>query len=55
MLIAIYHMLKNNEGFKDLGESYYMQFNREGKINAYLKKLKELGWKENTGIRLAVT
>ena len=44
MLTAIYHMLKEGVGFKDLGADYYNQFNRERKINAYLKKLKALGW-----------
>ena len=44
MLIAIYHILKEGVAFKDLGAEYYNQFNRERKINAYLKKLKALGW-----------
>ena len=44
MLIAIYHILKDGVVFKDLGADYYNQFNRERKINAYLKKLKALGW-----------
>lgn len=43
MLIAIYHILKDSVAFKDLGSEYYNQFNRERKINAYLKKLKALG------------
>ena len=30
--------------FQDLGADYYNQFNKERKINAYLKKLKSLGW-----------
>lgn len=46
MLIAIYHILKDNVEFKDLGAEYYSQFNRERKINAYLKKLYSLGWEE---------
>ncbi len=45
MLIAIYHILKDGVVFKDLGADYYNQFNKERKINAYLKKLKTLGWK----------
>ncbi|MBP2070999.1 transposase [Thermoanaerobacterium butyriciformans] len=45
MLIAIYHMLKENKPYKELGEDYYNQFNKERKINAYLKKLYALGWK----------
>lgn len=44
MLIAIYHIIKDGVAFKDLGADYYNQFNRERKINAYLKKLKALGW-----------
>jgi len=44
MLTAIYHILKEGTVFKDLGAEYYNQFNKECKINAYLKKLKELGW-----------
>ena len=44
MLIAVYHILKDGVVFKDLGADYYNQFNKERKINAYLKKLKALGW-----------
>lgn len=44
MLIAIYHILEDSIVFKDLGADYYNQFNKERKINAYLKKLKALGW-----------
>ncbi len=44
MLIAIYHIIKDGVVFKDLGADYYNQFNKERKINAYLKKLKALGW-----------
>lgn len=44
MLVAIYHILKEGVAFKDLGADYYNQFNKERKINAYLKKLKVLGW-----------
>ncbi len=44
MLIAIYHILADGIVFKDLGADYYNQFNKERKINAYLKKLKALGW-----------
>lgn len=43
MLIAIYHMLKNNTLFKDLGKDYYTQFNKESKARYYMKKLQELG------------
>lgn len=45
MLVAIYHILKDGVVFKVLGADYYNQFNKERKINTYLKKLKALGWK----------
>lgn len=44
MLVAIYHILKDRVTFKDLGADYYNQFNKEHKINVYLKRLKALGW-----------
>lgn len=44
ILIAIYHMLKNNTPFVDLGSDYYSRFNREKKISHYLSRLKDLGW-----------
>lgn len=44
MLIAICHILKDGVAFKDLESDYYNQFNKERKINAYLKKIKALGW-----------
>ena len=50
MLIAIYHILKDGIEFEDLGSEYYNQFNKERKINAYLKKLKNLGWELPTTI-----
>ena len=48
ILIAIYHILKENVPYQDLGADYYNRFNRESKINAYLKKLKALGWEAPT-------
>ena len=48
MLIAIYHILKYDIPYEELGADYYNQFNREAKIKAYLKKLKALGWEEPT-------
>lgn len=44
MLITIYHILKDNVKYQDLGADYYNKFNKEKKINSYLKKLKNLGW-----------
>ena len=44
MLIAIYHVLRSKVAFKDLGSDYYDNFNREHKINGYLKRLYALGW-----------
>jgi len=42
MLIAIYHVLKG-AAFIDLGAEYYMKFNKEKKINSYVKQLAKLG------------
>lgn len=50
MLIAIYHILKDGIAFKDLGADYYNQFNKERKINSYLKKLKSLGWEQSVAM-----
>ena len=44
MIIAIWHMLKYDSSFKDLGGDYYNRFNAEKKIALHLKKLEELGW-----------
>ena len=43
MLIAIYFVLCGNK-FVDLGADYYMQFNRDKKINSHLKQLSKLGF-----------
>ena len=50
LLIAIYHILNDGVEFKDLGADYYNQFNKERKINAYLKKLKALVWEASGAI-----
>ena len=42
LLIAIYFVL-NGCVFEDLGADYYMQFNREKKINSHVKQLSKLG------------
>jgi transposase len=42
LLIAIYFVLCGYE-FKDLGADYYIQFNREKKINSHVKQLSRLG------------
>ena len=42
ILIAIYHVLQGAQ-FRDLGSDYYNQFNREKKINSYVKQLQKLG------------
>ena len=44
ILTAVYHILKDGVKYKDLGAGFYNQFNRERKINSYLKKLKALDW-----------
>lgn len=48
MLISIYNMLKYGESYKELGEAYYNQFNKEKKINHLLKRLNDLGWRPAT-------
>lgn len=48
MIIAIYHMLKNNVPFKDLGSDYYRQFDAEKQIKRLLNKLTNLGWEPST-------
>jgi transposase len=45
MIIVIWHMLSKNVPYKDLGANYYHQFNADKKIEAYIKKLTDLGWK----------
>ena len=50
MLVAIYHILKDGTTFQDLGAGYFNQFNRERKINSYLKKLRELGWEASATV-----
>lgn len=44
LLIAIYHMLKDDVAYKELGSDYYSRFNTEKKVNYHLRKLKELGY-----------
>lgn len=44
MLIAIYYMLKENKEYTELGAEFYNKFNKEKKANAYMKKIKELGY-----------
>ena len=44
MLIAIYYMIKEEKEYEELGAKFYNQFNTEKKANAYIKKLKELGY-----------
>lgn len=54
MLIAIFHMLSTGEVFRDLGADYYNHFNKERKINSLLTKLKNLGWKPDDGLTMAM-
>jgi transposase len=42
LLIAIYHVL-SGKLFCDLGADYYNRFNKEKKINSYVKQLSKLG------------
>ena len=48
ILIAIYHVLKDDVPFKDLGQDYYDNFNKEHKIRSYLKRLAALGYSHDT-------
>jgi transposase len=42
LLIGIYHVL-SGKAFCDLGADYYNRFNKEKKINSYVKQLSKLG------------
>jgi len=42
LLIAIYHIL-SGKAFCDLGADYYNRFNKEKKINSYVRQLSKLG------------
>ena len=53
ILVAIYHVLRDDVPYRDLGADYYNQFNTQAKINACLKKLKALGWTEPTATAVA--
>ncbi len=44
ILIAIYYMIKEDKEYEELGAEFYNKFNKEKKANAYIKKLKELGY-----------
>jgi len=48
MIIAIYHMLKDQVAFHDLGADYYHQFDREKKVDYFLKRAEALGWQRST-------
>lgn len=43
-------LLKDGVGYQDLGSGYYDQFNKERKIDSYLKKLKALGWEPSVAM-----
>lgn len=44
ILIAIYYMIREDKEYEDLGADFYNKFNKEKKANAYIKKIKELGY-----------
>ena len=44
MQVAIYHMLKNTEPFKDLGVDYYFTLDAERIKNKHIASLKRLGY-----------
>ena len=37
-------MIKEDKEYEDLGAGFYNKFSKEKKANAYMKKLKELGY-----------
>ena len=45
MLIAIYHMLKDGEHFRDLGPHYHDEQRRERVVKRTVQRLEELGYK----------
>ena len=45
ILTVIWHLLKRNVPYRDLGADYYDGFYREHKIKTYLKRLQPLGWR----------
>lgn len=48
ILIAAYFILKDKEGYKELGGDFLEKRNKDKKIKQYLKKLKELGVEVDT-------
>jgi len=44
MLVAIYHMLKNNESFKDLGCNYFEEKDKDKLIKRHVDALKKYGY-----------
>ena len=44
ILTVIWHILKHNVPYRDLGDDYYDGFHRKHKIKAYLKRFQVLGW-----------
>ena len=49
MVIAICHMIKNNEPFKDLGADCYIRGNVEKEVAKHLRVLVSLGYDINGG------
>ena len=50
MLISIYHILKHDIEYNELGSDFYNKFNTDKKINSYLKKLAALGYDFQTAL-----
>ncbi len=44
MLVAIYHMLKDLQPFRDLGADYYFKLDAERIKNRHINALKRLGF-----------
>jgi transposase len=45
MLAIIWHMLKRDEPYRDLGVDYFDRLNTQSKQRAYVRKLEQLGYK----------
>ena len=45
MLTAIYHMLKNNCAYYELGEDYFDQINQEAVVKRQVQRLEKMGYK----------
>ena len=45
ILVAAYHIIKNNEVYQDLGGDYFDRINSQTKVHRMVKRLENLGYK----------